>query len=297
MDATICPFRPPRRAKPRVHGTQTAFVVGGYGKEIDVDPLGRVDVEFRWDRRDRKIGGLSRRVRVSQGWAGPGSGFVMLPRVGDEVIVSYLDGDPDEPIVIGRVHNAVIATPLTLPKEQTQSVWRSRSSPGGAGFNQILMEDAAGAERLDLRAERDFRTDTGRNSATTVGVDQSTKIGGHSSIVVAGTQSISAGAVAISAGPYKINAQTVTINASVAMTRSAGDVMKDNSTNHFIETGGLWVSATSIVQMMASRILLQGDAEVTLVSGGSAITITPGGITIASKGPVTVTGSIIKLNC
>ncbi|MEP7123528.1 MAG: type VI secretion system tip protein TssI/VgrG, partial [Byssovorax sp.] len=98
-------FIPAQRPKPRIHGAQSAIVVGAPGQEIDVDKLGRVQVEFHWDRRDLHMG-TTRRVRVAQGWAGAGFGFVMLPRVGDEVIVTYLDGDPDEPIIVGRVHNA-----------------------------------------------------------------------------------------------------------------------------------------------------------------------------------------------
>ncbi len=124
-------FRPGRRSKALIHGTQTAIVVGAAGEEIDVDKVGRVEVEFRWDRRDQHSGGTSRRVRVAQGWAGAGFGFVMLPRVNEEVIIAYLEGDPDQPIIVGRVHNAFVTTPLNLPAEKTVSVWRSRSSPGG----------------------------------------------------------------------------------------------------------------------------------------------------------------------
>lgn len=175
MDADT-PFRPARRDKPRVHGTQTAFVVGAAGQEIDVDPFGRVEVEFRWDRRDRHAGGICRRVRVSQGWAGAGFGMMLLPRVGEEVIVTYLDGDPDEPLIVGRVHNALAVTPLNLPAEKTQSVWRSRSSPGGQGFNEIRMEDAAGAEVLSTRAERDQREVVGHDRSVDVGNDDFTLV-------------------------------------------------------------------------------------------------------------------------
>ncbi len=129
-------FRPARRPKPRIHGTQTAFVVGAAGEEIDVDKYGRVEIEFRWDRRDRHAAGVSRRVRVAQGWAGAGFGFVMLPRVNEEVVVAYLDGNPDQPLIVGRVHNAQAATPLNLPADKAVSLWRSKSSPGSAGFNQ-----------------------------------------------------------------------------------------------------------------------------------------------------------------
>ncbi|MEJ7727871.1 MAG: hypothetical protein WKG00_01520 [Polyangiaceae bacterium] len=113
---------------------------------------------------------------------------------------------------------------------------------------------------------------------------------------LAGGQSISAGSVSTSTGPYNVTAKTVTINASETMGLVAGDVRRDGSTNHFIDTGGLWVMAKSIVQMIAGKILAQGNGEVRLVSGGSSITLTPGGIQIQSGGPVVVNGSVIKLN-
>ncbi|MEJ7734120.1 MAG: type VI secretion system tip protein TssI/VgrG [Polyangiaceae bacterium] len=293
--ATVA-HRPARLPKPRVAGTHVAFVVGAPGDEIDVDALGRIEVELRWDRRDLHAGGVSRRVRVSQAWAGSGFGFTLLPRVGDEVMIGYVDGDLDEPIVVGRVHNGRSPHPLALPRDKTQSVWRSRSTPGGEGFNHILMEDAAGRERLELHAHRDFRSDTGRSSDTSVGVNHTITVGGSSTTKVAGGQSTSAGSVSTSTGPYRVSARTVTINASETMGLVAGDVRRDSSTNHFIDTGGLWVKAKSIVQLIAGKILAQGDSEVRLVSGGSSITLTPGGIQIKSGGEVVVNGSVIKLN-
>jgi type VI secretion system secreted protein VgrG len=288
--------RPERRLKPRVAGTHVAFVVGAPGEELDVDALGRIEVELRWDRRDLHAGGVSRRVRVSQAWAGSGFGMTLLPRIGDEVMIGYVDGDLDEPIVVGRVHNGRSPHPLAFPQEKTQSVWRSRSTPGGEGFNHVLMEDAAGRERLELHAHRDFRADTGRNSDTSVGVNHTITVGGSSTTKVAGGQSTSAGSVSTSTGPFSVSARTVTINASETMGLVAGDVRRDSSTNHFIDTGGLWVKAKSIVQLIAGKILAQGNSEVRLVSGGSSITLTPGGIQIQSSGEVVVNGSVIKLN-
>ena len=125
------------------------------GHEIDASELGEVMVRFRWDKRNKQVD-TSRPVRVSQAWAGQDYGLVCLPRVGDEVIVDFLDGDPDEPIIIGRLHNGVNVRPHRAPSEQTVSVWRSKSSPGGDGYNEILLDDKAGAERLDLRAQHDY---------------------------------------------------------------------------------------------------------------------------------------------
>ncbi|AUX21772.1 uncharacterized protein SOCEGT47_022600 [Sorangium cellulosum] len=146
------PWRPARRPRPRISGTHTAFVVGNQAgvDEIDIDEHGRVEVELRWDRRDLLEGNPTRFVRVSQGWAGLDDGMVMLLRVNEEVIIAYLDGDPDEPIVVGRLHNAWSVAPLKLPAEKTRSIWKSKTSPGGEGFHPIMMEDktrATGASR------------------------------------------------------------------------------------------------------------------------------------------------------
>ncbi|WP_437649638.1 type VI secretion system Vgr family protein [Sorangium sp. So ce362] len=174
------PWRPARRPKPRIFGTQTAFVVGNKAgvDEIDVDEHGRVKVEFRWDRRDLHEGNPTRFVRVSQGWAGLDYGMVMLPRVNEEVIIAYLDGDPDEPVVVGRLHNAWSVSPLKLPAEKTRSIWKSKTSPGGDGFNQIMMEDKKGAELLELHAHRDNVVTVGANQGVDVGGDQKLHVAG-----------------------------------------------------------------------------------------------------------------------
>ncbi|MGK3981779.1 type VI secretion system tip protein TssI/VgrG [Sorangium sp. So ce136] len=174
------PWRPSRRPKPRIFGTQTAFVVGNKAgvEEIDVDEHGRVKVEFRWDRRDLHEGNPTRFVRVSQGWAGLDYGMVMLPRVNEEVIIAYLDGDPDEPVVVGRLHNAWSVSPLKLPAEKTRSIWKSKTSPGGEGFNQIMMEDKKGEELLEFHAHRDNLVTVGAKQTVDVGGDQKIHVGG-----------------------------------------------------------------------------------------------------------------------
>ncbi len=173
------PWRPEVLSKPRIHGTQTAFVVSTDGQEIDVDEEGRIAVRFHWDtRRD----GASRRVRVAMPWAGPGRGFWTVPRAGDEVVIGYLDGDPDQPMVVGSVTNARAPVPFPLPERRAQSIWLSCSTPGGEGHNYVAMDDTAGAEILGLRAQRDFECEALRDSTTTVGGASRTSIVGDSSL-------------------------------------------------------------------------------------------------------------------
>ncbi|XBY67074.1 type VI secretion system tip protein VgrG [Pseudomonas solani] len=151
------PFRPmPTTIKPIVQGPQTAMVVGPKGEEIWTDQYGRVKVHFYWDRHDQSNENSSCWIRVSQAWAGKNWGAVQIPRIGQEVIVGFLEGDPDRPIITGRVYNAEQTVPYELPANATQSGTKSRSSKGGtpANFNEIRMEDKKGAEQLYIHAER-----------------------------------------------------------------------------------------------------------------------------------------------
>ena len=155
------PYRPPRvTPKPVIHGVQTAVVVGKSGEEIWVDQYGRVKVQFFWDRLGKKDENSSCWIRVSQIWAGKGWGWVTLPRIGQEVIVDFLEGDPDRPIITGRVYNADQTTPYTLPDNQTQSGIRTRSSKGGgnSNYNEIVFEDKMGSEKFSMHAEKDMDT-------------------------------------------------------------------------------------------------------------------------------------------
>ncbi|MGK3995276.1 type VI secretion system Vgr family protein [Sorangium sp. So ce1024] len=220
------PWRPARRPKPRIFGTQTAFVVGNKAgvDEIDVDEHGRVKVEFRWDRRDLHEGNPTRFVRVSQGWAGLDYGMVMLPRVNEEVIIAYLDGDPDEPVIVGRLHNAWSVAPLKLPAEKTRSIWKSKTSPGGEGFNQIMMEDKKGEELLELHAHRDNLVTVGATQTVDVGGDQKVHVAGKRDDHVEGAveEDYDTSLTTTIGGPQKTTAKAVTERYASQDTEMAG---------------------------------------------------------------------------
>jgi type VI secretion system secreted protein VgrG len=168
-------FRPPRvTPKPVVQGAQTATVVGKSGEEIDTDEYGRVKVQFHWDRKGSKDDKSSCRVRVAQVWAGQQWGAIHIPRIGQEVIVSFLEGDPDRPIITGRVYNGMQKPPYGLPANATQSGIKSRSSKGGNDktFNEIRFEDKKGSEELVLHAEKDFKVDVENDATWRVGLDE-----------------------------------------------------------------------------------------------------------------------------
>ena len=141
-----------------VAGDQTAIVTGPAGEEIHTDAHGRVKVQFFWDREGKRDEHTSCWLRVAQGWAGAGFGTLSIPRIGQEVIVSFLEGDPDQPLIVGRVYNAKAMPPYELPRHKTRSVLRSMSTPGAEGprgFNELRIEDKAGAEEIYLHAEKD----------------------------------------------------------------------------------------------------------------------------------------------
>jgi type VI secretion system secreted protein VgrG len=150
------PYRTPRRTpKPRVLGVQSATVVGPAGQEIHVDELGRVRIELHWDRAEHHDERSSCWVRVSQGWGGAGYGTVALPRIGQEVFLAFLEGDPDHPVITGRAYNAMEQVPYKLPLHRTRSTWKSDSSPGSGGFNEIMIEDLADKELVFQQAQKD----------------------------------------------------------------------------------------------------------------------------------------------
>jgi type VI secretion system secreted protein VgrG len=182
------PFRPARRTpKPVINGVQTAVVVGPKGEEICVDKYGRVIVHFFWDREDKRDEKSSCWVRVSQGWAGKNWGMVTIPRIGQEVVVSFLEGDPDCPLITGRVYNADQMPPYELPANMTQSGIKSRSSKGGstANFNEIRMEDKKGSEELYFHAEKDENHIVENDQSLLVGRDKLDKIERDKTIQVA----------------------------------------------------------------------------------------------------------------
>jgi type VI secretion system secreted protein VgrG len=167
------PFRPPRLTpKPVIHGAQTALVTGKSGEEIWTDKYGRIKVQFYWDRRGKKDENSSCWVRVAQGWAGKGWGAFFLPRIGQEVVVSFLGGDPDRPLVTGSVYNAEQTVPYALPGAQTKSTVKTRSSKGGSAGNELRFEDKKDSEEVFLHAEKDMNFTVKHNYTTKVDNDK-----------------------------------------------------------------------------------------------------------------------------
>jgi type VI secretion system secreted protein VgrG len=190
-EVPCCLPKPPRRLRQTL---ESAVVVGPEGQEIYTDRYGRVKVQFHWDREGRRNENSSCFLRVAQAWSGPDFGHQFVPRIGMEVLVSFLGGDPDRPIVIGCVPNAFNPPQYALPGAATRSGIRTRTSPGGGGSNELTFEDRAGAELLYLHAQRNLEEEVGldraqkvgRHATETIGADQHTKVGGHRTDETAG---------------------------------------------------------------------------------------------------------------
>jgi type VI secretion system secreted protein VgrG len=190
-------YRPSRTtSKPTIQGFQTAVVVGKAGEEIWVDKFGRVKVQFHWDREGKGDEKSSCWIRVATTWAGKQWGTVHIPRVGQEVVVGFEEGDPDRPLILGSVYNAVQLPAYGLPSEQTKSGIKSMSSKGGGGFNEIRFEDKKGSEQVFINSERQMDLNVkksrfesiGESAHLTVGKDQLEKINGDKHLTVAGDQ-------------------------------------------------------------------------------------------------------------
>jgi type VI secretion system secreted protein VgrG len=283
------PFRAPQRtARPVVNGAHTAVVTGLDGEEIWTDTLGRIKVKFHWDRTPNADQDSSCWVRVAQALAGPGWGHLFLPRVGHEVVVSYVDGDPDRPLVTGCVYNGKMAPPVTLPGAQTQSVMRSRSSKGGSAGNELRMEDKADAEELYLRAQRDMTVSVQNKLATTV-VE-----GGESHLVQKGDR-----AVAVQSGNETHDVSGTRKTAITgAETHTNGAAFTQDVTGNYKLTvsGNLTIEVSGAISIQAGSTFAS-KAGASLTTEAASITHKASGMqTVESGGVLTLKGAMVKLN-
>jgi len=276
------PFRPPRVTPiPHVHGAQTALVVGPAGEEIYTDKYGRIKVQFPWDRQGTNDGDSSCWVRVATPWAGKQWGMIHLPRVGQEVLVDFVDGDVDHPIVVGSVYNAEQMPPYKLPDNKTQSGVKSRSSLAGtpANFNEIRFEDKMGSEQVVIHAEKDQEIGVEHDETHWVGHDRTKNIDNDETTTVKHDRTETVG-----------NNETITINGqrteavSKDETISIGGgrtetVAKDESISI---AGGRTTAVTKDDSLSVSgEIDTTAVKSITLTCGSSSIKLDPKGITIS----------------
>ncbi|MBN1843975.1 MAG: type VI secretion system tip protein VgrG, partial [Deltaproteobacteria bacterium] len=264
-------FRPERNTpKPVVEGVQTAIVAGPSGEEIYTDEHGRVKVQFHWDRQGKYDEKSSCWIRVSQNWAGKNWGMFFLPRIGHEVIVDFMEGDPDRPIITGRVHNAEAVPPYELPTERTKSTIKSLSSPDGDGFNEIRFEDKKGEEDIfihaeknqDIRVKNDLREWIGNDSHLIVYNDKLEQVEVNKHLTVKGDHN------------EKVDG-TISIEAGRDMQEKVGQ-------KHALDAG------QEIHLKAGMKVIIEAGTQVSLKAGGNFVDIGPGGVTIQ--------GTMVKIN-
>lgn len=286
------PYRSlPITRKSRVAGPQTAIVVGKAGEEIYTDQYGRVKVQFHWDRYGKKDENSSCWVRVSQAWAGKNWGAMHIPRMGQEVIVDFLEGDPDRPLITGRVYNAAEMPPYDLPANQTQSGIKSRSSKGGspANFNEICFEDKMGSEMLTIHAEKDQTISVEHDEGHTVGHDRTKSVGHDETTTVANNRTETVGSnEQISIGidrTEKVGAnESITIGAnrtiSVGASETASVALQRTHSvgiNETISVGAaqeVTIGALQAVTIGAVHTLSVGASQSVTVGAGQTINVT-----------------------
>jgi type VI secretion system secreted protein VgrG len=290
------PYRPLRvTPKPFVQGPQPALVVGKAGEEIWVDKYGRVIVQFYWDRLGEKNENSSCWIRVSQPWAGGNWGAMWIPRIGQEVLVSFLEGDPDRPVITGRVYNADQMPPYTLPDYQTRSTFMSRSSKGGgsSNYNELRFEDLKGQEQIfvnaekdmDLRVENDSREYIGANRHLIVTANQQEKINADKHLQVVGNHNEKiSGNMSLQVTGNQM--EKVTGNKSLSVTGNQSESITGNVSlsvtggkNESI-TMGYAMTAMSIHLTANAGIVIECPAGITLKSGASSVDVSPGGVYI-----------------
>jgi type VI secretion system secreted protein VgrG len=282
--STVQQFRPRRLTpKPFVQGPQTAVVVGPAGDEIYTDQYGRVKVQFHWDRLGTRDENSSCWIRVSHPWAGKGWGAISIPRIGQEVIVDFLEGDPDQPIITGRVYNGENMPPTALPEGAVVSSIKSNTHKG-SGFNELSMDDTKGKEKvtihgqydMDTTVQHDKSTTVKNNRNTTVVVNDTINVDANRSLTVKGklTESIDSG-------------QEVTIKAGHTETISGGETSTIND-GRTSTINGTW---DNTVNGHLKETVTSGEEQT--VTGEKKITVNgPHTETVTGKRTMSVTGAI-----
>ncbi len=244
------PYRPPNKTpKPTIQGLQSAVVTGPSGEEIYTDEIGRVRVQFHWDREGKHDEGSSCWMRVSQGWAGSSFGMIAIPRVRQEVLVAFLEGDPDHPVVVGRLFSSTSRMPYTLPQEKTKSGWKSASTPGSGGFNEIMFDDAKGRELVNVQAERDLEklvkhdevVTVGRERRTHIGTVDATRVGERHTVTVAGSGTPTYSELSDKRIHFSTGEASITLDGPNITLQAKGKILLHSTGGDVELLGGPWV--------------------------------------------------------
>lgn len=265
------PFRPTLdHPKPRILGSQSAVVTGPPGEEIHCDEYGRVKVQFFWDRHGQADDKTSCWLRVSSSWAGDQYGAIAIPRVGMEVLITFLEGDPDQPLITGCLYHKENAVPYELPANKTRSVFKTLSSPGGGGYNELRIEDRKGAEQIYVHAQRDWDQNIEHDQKIRVGHER------HDTVEANSYSEFLAEEHRTTHGDRRSE-----VKADDHLTVGNNQHIKIG-TSQFIEAGN------EIHLSSGLKVVLEAGSELTFKAAGSFIKLDAGGITMV--------GPLIRMN-
>ncbi|MFK3774157.1 type VI secretion system tip protein TssI/VgrG [Pseudomonas sp. NPDC089406] len=256
-------YRPPlKHPKPQVLGSQSAVVTGPKGEEIYCDEYGRVKVQFFWDREGKGIETTSCWLRVSSSWAGERYGGVAIPRVGMEVLVTFLEGDPDQPLVSGCLYHAVNPVPYALPAHKTRTTFKTLSSPGGGGFNELRIEDKKGQEQIFVHAQRDWDQN--------IQNDQKIHVGNERHDLV----------VANSYSKFQSEEHRTTVGDRKTEIKVDDHLTVGNNQHVKIGTAQLVEAGREIHIKAGDKVVIDAGMQISLSGGGSFITLDAGGVKV-----------------
>jgi len=265
------PFRPAlRHPKPKVLGSQTAVVTGPAGEEIHCDEYGRVKAQFHWDRHGQADDKTSCWLRVSSSWAGDRYGGIAIPRVGMEVLVTFLEGDPDQPLVTGCLYHKEHQVPYDLPANKTRTLFKTLSSPGGGGYNELRIEDRKGAEQIYLHAQRDWDENIEHDQKIRVGHER------HDTVE------------ANSYSKFRAEEHRTTHADRKTEIRANDHLTVGNSQHLKIGTGQFIEAGNEIHYYAGSKVVIDAGMELTASGGGSFLKLDPSGVTLS--------GATIRMN-
>ncbi|MCQ2044391.1 type VI secretion system tip protein TssI/VgrG, partial [Stutzerimonas kunmingensis] len=265
------PFRPAlNHPKPKVLGSQTAVVTGPVGEEIHCDEYGRVRVQFHWDREGQADDKTSCWLRVSSSWAGDRYGGIAIPRIGMEVLVTFLEGDPDQPLVTGCLYHKEHQVPYDLPANKTRTVFKTLSSPGGGGYNELRIEDRKGAEQIYIHAQRDWDENIEHDQKIRVGHER------HDTVE------------ANSYSEFRAEEHRAT-HADRKTEIRANDHLTVGNTQHLKIGTGQFIEAGNEIHLSSGlKVVLEAGSELTFKAGGSFIKL--------DASSVTMVGPVIRMN-
>jgi type VI secretion system secreted protein VgrG len=272
-------YRPATRTpRPSIPGSQPALVVGKSGEEIWTDRYGRIKVKFYWDQNSAQDETASCWIRVASPWAGKQWGSISIPRIGQEVVVTFFEGNPDRPIVIGSVYNGGQTVPYTLPDDQTKSTIKTNSSKGGSGFNEFRFEDKAGSEEVFLQAQKDLNVTVLNCHTSTVTKDETLTINGKRTLSVTDDE----------AHTNKANFSS-DISGNFTL-KVSGNISIEASGSVAIKAGSTFENQAGTSLTNKSGTDMTNDAGTTLTNKAAASQTVDGG------GMLTLKGGLVKIN-